>query len=91
MEFAKSITRLIGAEDTLRITLHETADVDLRDVTYADARGKQVLREICTQTKAAFITSTPWTQLLAAEVAAKRATVKGETEDESNTRNHEQQ
>ncbi len=65
--------------------------IDLRNVIYADVRGKQVLRAIYSQTGAALLTSTPWTQFLAAEVAATRAeTVEGETEYASNARNHEQ-
>jgi hypothetical protein len=66
--------------------------VNLRDVTYADVRGKQVLREICAQTKAKLVASTPWTQFLAAEVAATRAVaVEEETENAGNARKHEQQ
>ena len=44
--------------------------IDLHNVTYADASGKQVLRTIYAQTKAMFVASTPWTQFLAAEIAA---------------------
>jgi predicted LPLAT superfamily acyltransferase len=44
--------------------------IDLRNVTYADADGKQVLRAIHAQTKARLVTGTPLTQYLAAEVAA---------------------
>jgi anti-anti-sigma regulatory factor len=44
--------------------------IDLRNVTYADAGGKRVLHEIHKQTKAKLVTSTPWTQFLAAEIAA---------------------
>ncbi len=42
--------------------------VDLRDVTYADAEGKRVLRDIYSQTGAGLIASTPWTQYLVEEV-----------------------
>jgi hypothetical protein len=42
--------------------------IDLRNVTYADVRGKQVLRDICSLAKAELLTSTPWTQYLAADV-----------------------
>jgi anti-anti-sigma regulatory factor len=39
--------------------------LDLRDVIYADNSGRRVLREIYTQTNAALVTDTPWTQYLA--------------------------
>jgi hypothetical protein len=42
--------------------------IDLRNVTYADAAGKQVLREIYAQTHVKFIVSSPWTQYLADEI-----------------------
>jgi hypothetical protein len=45
--------------------------VDLHNVTYADATGKQVLKTICAQTRAKLVTNSPWTQFLAEEVAAK--------------------
>lgn len=47
--------------------------IDLHNVTYADASGKQVLRSIYSQTNASLVASTPWTQFLAAEVAANKA------------------
>jgi hypothetical protein len=45
--------------------------LDLRETTYADAGGIRVLRAIYSQTEAAILTSTPWTQYLAAEVTRK--------------------
>ncbi len=45
--------------------------IDLHNVTYADESGKQILKTIYAQTDAALVASTPWTQHLAAEVAAK--------------------
>jgi hypothetical protein len=45
--------------------------IDLHNVTYADAAGKQVLRAIYAQTHADLIANTPWTQFLAEEVIAK--------------------
>ena len=42
--------------------------LDLRNVTYSDAGGKKVLREIVEQTQAQLITSSPWTQYLAEEI-----------------------
>jgi anti-anti-sigma regulatory factor len=42
--------------------------LDLRNVTYADTDGIQVLRSIYSQTEAELLASTPWTQYLAGEV-----------------------
>ena len=47
--------------------------IDLHNVTYADATGKQVLRTIYAQTRAEFITNTPWAQFLAEEVTANKS------------------
>ena len=44
--------------------------IDLHNVTYADAKGKSILRAIYAQTNAVLVASTPWTQFLAAEIAA---------------------
>jgi len=44
--------------------------INLRNVTYADADGKEVLSAICAQTGARLISGTPWTQHLAAEITA---------------------
>jgi ABC-type transporter Mla MlaB component len=59
--------------------------IDLHNVTYADAGGKQVLRTIYAQTRAELIASTPWTQFLAAEVAANDA--EGDEEETWNANN----
>jgi hypothetical protein len=45
--------------------------VDLRNVTYADDSGKQVLSAIYAQTGATLLASTPLTKQLAAEIATK--------------------
>lgn len=42
--------------------------LDLRNVTYADALGKQALRHIHAESGAELIVSTPWTQYLADEI-----------------------
>ena len=47
--------------------------LDLRSTTFADAGGIRVLRSIYSQTKAALLTSTPWTQYLAEQVASTAA------------------
>lgn len=46
--------------------------IDLNNVTYADAAGKQVLRSICDQSHATLVANTPWTQFLAEEVTASK-------------------
>ena len=45
--------------------------LDLRETTYADAGGIKVLRAIYSQTEAAILAGTPWTEYLAEEVARK--------------------
>lgn len=59
--------------------------IDLHNVTYADASGKQVLKAIYAQTNAKLFASTPWTQFLAAEVAANNA--EGDEEETGNANN----
>ncbi len=54
--------------------------IDLHNVTYADASGKDVLRKIYAQTRAAFITNTPWAQFLAEEVSATATAVQNVNE-----------
>jgi anti-anti-sigma regulatory factor len=46
--------------------------INLHNVTYADASGKQVLRNIYAQTHAELIATTPWTQFLVEEVTANK-------------------
>ena len=46
--------------------------IDLHNVTYADAAGKQALREIFKKTHADFVANTPWTQFLVEEVKAQK-------------------
>ena len=45
-----------------------TLSIDLRNVTYADAAGKEVLREIYAQTHAKLVANSPWAQYLAEEI-----------------------
>jgi hypothetical protein len=71
--------------NTLRITFQDTAEaIEMRlegrvagpwasDVTYADVAGKRALRTIYAQTRATFITNTPWAQFLAEEVTSNKA------------------
>ena len=42
--------------------------LDLRNVTYADNAGTQVLRGIYAQTGAELVAGTPWTQFLAEQI-----------------------
>ena len=52
--------------------------LDLRDTTFADAVGIRALRAIYSQTHAAILTSTPWTQYLAQKVKSTNADPFGE-------------
>jgi hypothetical protein len=42
--------------------------IDLRNTTYADAKGVQALRDIYAETGARFATSSPWTEYIAEEI-----------------------
>jgi hypothetical protein len=44
----------------------------LRNITYTDSAGKEVLRNIYSQSRADLVTSTPWSQYLATEITANR-------------------
>ena len=44
--------------------------LDLRETTFADADGIQILQTIYSQTGAAILAGTPWTKYLAEEVAS---------------------
>ena len=46
----------------------KTLSIDIQNVTYADAGGKQALRDIYAQTHARLIASSPWAQYLAQEI-----------------------
>ena len=45
--------------------------LDLRETTYADTDGIRILKSIYSQTGAAILSGTPWTQYLAEVVARK--------------------
>jgi hypothetical protein len=47
--------------------------IDLKNVTYADAPGKQALREIYAQTHARLTATSPWAQYLAEEIKQSEA------------------
>lgn len=46
-----------------------TISLNIRDLTYSNEEGKQVLREIVAQTKAEILTSNPFTKYLAEEIS----------------------
>jgi anti-anti-sigma regulatory factor len=46
----------------------KTLSIDIQQVTYADAGGKEALRDIYAQTHATLIASSPWAQYLAEEI-----------------------
>jgi anti-anti-sigma regulatory factor len=48
---------------------HKKMSLDLRETTFADAGGIRILQTIYSQTGAAILAGTPWTQYLAEEVA----------------------
>ena len=52
---------------------NRTVSIDLRNVTYADAPGKKLLRDIYSQTHATLIASSPWAQYLAEEITQSQA------------------
>jgi hypothetical protein len=54
--------------------------IDLHNVTYADAAGKQVLRAIYNQTHADLIANTPWTRFLVEEISAREEVSVGKGE-----------
>ena len=42
--------------------------LDLRDITFSDAAGTQVLKDIYTQSGAELVAGNPWTQFLAEQI-----------------------
>ena len=51
----------------------KTLSIDLQNLIYADAPGKQLLREIYAQTHAKLVASSPWAQYLAEEITQSPA------------------
>jgi anti-anti-sigma regulatory factor len=70
-------------EATAPLLASKELSIDLRNVTYADAAGKQVLSAIHGQTGAKLVASTPLTQHLAAEITAGFKDVDKEFENEA--------
>jgi hypothetical protein len=48
--------------------------LDVRDLTYSDADGKRVLREMFSRNRAEFITNSAWSQNLAEEIKNSHST-----------------
>lgn len=59
--------RRVWAETAPRLGTN-TLSIDIQQVTYADAGGKQALREIYAQTRARLIANSPWAEYLAEEI-----------------------
>jgi hypothetical protein len=59
--------RRVWAETAPQLGM-KSLSIDIQQVTYADAGGKEALREIYTQTHATLIASSPWAQYLAEEI-----------------------
>lgn len=66
--WANELQRVWG--ETAPQLLSKRLIIDLQNVTYADAAGKQVLREIYSRTNAEFIAATPSSQFLAKEITS---------------------
>jgi anti-anti-sigma regulatory factor len=64
-------------EQTSPNLAERTLSLDLRNTTFADAGGIQVLKAIYSQTDAEILTSTPWTQYLAEEIMRKTENLTG--------------
>jgi ABC-type transporter Mla MlaB component len=56
-------------EEKARYVAQKKFSLDLREITFADAGGIRILKDIYSQTGAAILAGTPWTQYLAEEVA----------------------
>ncbi|MGA3129787.1 MAG: hypothetical protein ABSD59_03235 [Terracidiphilus sp.] len=64
-------------EEKSRDIAQKKLSVDLRETTFADASGMRILKAIYSQTGAALLTGTPWTQYLAEEVASNNSNQAG--------------
>ena len=53
---------------TARSLKDRPVSLDLRDVTYIDDNGKQILRQIETESGAELIATTPWTRHLVEQI-----------------------
>ncbi len=64
----------VWSETTPRLE-GKKVQLDLRDVTYSDAAGRQVLRAIYAQTRAELIAESQWSQHLANEIRNSNGTM----------------
>jgi anti-anti-sigma regulatory factor len=64
-------------KETAPAVAQRDLSIDLRETTYADASGIEVLRAIYSRTGAAILTSTPWTEYLAEEVTRENSQHEG--------------
>jgi anti-anti-sigma regulatory factor len=60
-------------EESAPAATQKKFSLDLRGTTFADAAGIRILKAIYSQTGAAFLTGTPWTQYLAEEIASNNS------------------
>lgn len=60
-------------EEKAPAVAHKQLSLDLRGTTFADAGGIKVMRAIYSQSGAAILTGTPWTEYLAEEVTCKNS------------------
>jgi hypothetical protein len=77
------VLRRAWMETVPRIGTRKVA-IDLRDVTFADADGKKVLREMYDRNNVELLTGSTWTQYLAEEIGAK---IKNSFEERSENAN----
>jgi hypothetical protein len=76
--WAEELSR-VWVETAPRIASRKLS-IDLRQVTYADADGERILKDIYAEKEAELVASTPWTQYLA-EVIKKSTDNSEEAED----------
>jgi anti-anti-sigma regulatory factor len=60
-------------KETAPAVAQRDLSLDLRETTYADPSGIQVLRAIYSRTGAQILTGTPWTEYLAEEVTRENS------------------
>jgi anti-anti-sigma regulatory factor len=56
--------------DTAPRLAQKDLSIDISNVTFADADGMKVLRDIYSQARAEIVANTPWTRHLAVQIAA---------------------
>ena len=71
----------VWVEEAPRLTSRKLA-IDISDVTFADADGTLVLRDIYSQARPSIVASTPWTKYLAEQMSADPQGPKHDPSDE---------